>query len=86
MPFERFFAYSIYHNRPIRLMIRSDGKMRFINATVISADGERVICLKAGRKTPETIPLDHVLAVSYVRGDSGDTLKDVYQKMKEDIK
>ena len=78
MAFERFLIYSLTNNRPVRVLL-SGTEMKYLNLTVISMDDDSFTGLKPGRKTPLTIPYEQVLAVSYARGDSGDTTKTLFQ-------
>ena len=78
MAFERFLIYSLHYNRPVRVLLSSD-EMKYLNLTVISIDDHSFTGLRPGRKTPLTIPFEQVLAVSYARGDSGDTTKTLFQ-------
>ena len=81
MPFLRFLTYSLHYNRPVRVLLDT---VKYVNLTVISMDDNGFVGLKAGRKTPLTIPYSQVLAVSYARGDSGDTTPQFFQSRKED--
>ena len=79
MLYQRFLIYSMRTNRPVRVLM-NDERMRYVNLTVLSMDKENFLALKPGRKTPVTIPYDQILAVSYARGDNGDTTKDLFQE------
>ncbi|MBQ8081727.1 MAG: hypothetical protein IJ240_07485 [Clostridia bacterium] len=70
----RFLQYSLRHNRPIRVLIGGE-TMKYMNVTVIAIGETEFAYLRAGRKRPETMPFSDLLAVSYARGDDGDTLK-----------
>ena len=74
MDYKRFLYYSLRHARPVRCLVQED-KLRYVNLTVIQLNDEDFICLRSGRKKPFTLRYDQVLAVSYARGDDGDTLK-----------
>ena len=78
MPFLRFLSYSLDHNRPVRILL-DDRPLRYVNLTVIGMDQEGFLALKHGRKSPLVIRYDQVLAVSYARGDDGNSIKDSYQ-------
>ena len=78
MLFERFLIYSMRTNRPVRVLI-DDDQMRYMNLTVLSMDEDSFVALKPGRKTPVTVPYQQVLAVSYARGDNGDTVKELFK-------
>ncbi|MBQ4073724.1 MAG: hypothetical protein IJD39_00770 [Clostridia bacterium] len=69
----RFLAYSLAHNRPVRVLWADTMKCQ--NIRVIALEEEQVSFLSARRKTPETQPLSAILSASYARGDDGDTLK-----------
>ena len=75
--YQRFLIYSMRTNRPVRILLSDDG-MRYVNMTVLSMDENSFLALKRGRKTPVSIPYDQVLAVSYARGDNGDTTNDLF--------
>ena len=79
MEFERFLRYSLRHNRPVRVLIQ-DETMHTMNLTVIALEEESFSYRKAGRKMPGTLRYDQVLAVSYARGDDGDTLKNAMRE------
>ena len=74
MEFDRFLTYSLRHNRPVKVLIQAE-KMKYVNLTVIAMDQETFSCRQAGKKNPVTFSYDQVLAVTYARGDDGDTLK-----------
>ena len=78
MLFERFLVYSMRSNRPVRILLSGE-RLRYVNMTVLSMDGHSFVGLKPGRKTPVIVPYEQVLAVSYARGDSGDTTKELFQ-------
>ena len=71
---ERFLQYSLRHNRPVRALVQED-TMKYETLTVIALDEQNVSYITSRRKTPKTLPLNQILAVSYARGDDGDTLK-----------
>lgn len=75
MAFDRFLTYSLRHNRPVRVLMEDAGALRYVNLTVIALEDTAFAALRAGRKNPLVIPYERVLAVSYARGDDGDTLK-----------
>lgn len=77
MPFYRFLTYSMNRNRPVRVLLSGE-KLHYVNLTVLSLEEQQMTALKAGRKTPMTVRYDDILAVSYARGDDGDTTKDVF--------
>ncbi|MBQ4639695.1 MAG: hypothetical protein IJB69_04160 [Clostridia bacterium] len=78
---ERFFRYSLQHNKPIRVWL--EGEKKYQNITVILMEGETVGFLTARKKTPQMRQKTAFLAASYARGDDGDTLK--YQNEGETI-
>ncbi|MBQ4437140.1 MAG: hypothetical protein II879_13755 [Clostridia bacterium] len=53
--------------------------MKYVNLTVLEINNESFTGLKAGRKTPVTVPFNQILAVSYARGDNGDTSKEFFK-------
>lgn len=69
----RFLAYSLAHNRPIKVLWAKE--MKFQNIRVIDLTDAEVSYLTAKKKAPETKPIDAILSASYARGDDGDTLK-----------
>lgn len=69
----RFLAYSLAHNRPVRVLWADT--MKYQNIRVILLEEEHVGYLTAGRKNPLQRPLSDILSASYARGDDGDTLK-----------
>ncbi len=78
MMYERFLVYSMRSNRPVRVLLNGD-RMRYVNYTVLSIDDNSFIGLRPGRKSPVTVPYDQILAVSYARGDNGDTSKELFR-------
>lgn len=70
---KRFLAYSLAHNRPIRVWMADTMKCK--NITVIGMEENQISFLAAGRKKPSVISMDRILSASYARGDDGDTLK-----------
>ena len=75
----RFLAYSLAHNKPVKVLLADE--MKFKNITVIDLSDDQAACLIAGRKKPLILPLSQILSASYARGDDGDTLK--YAAMEE---
>lgn len=67
---DRFLLYSFRHARPVKALLSLD-KLRYENLTVIDLTENEVSFITARKKTPTTIPLSAVLAVSYARGDDG---------------
>ncbi len=78
MLFQRFLVYSMRSNRPVRVLMNDD-RMRYMNLIVLSMNDDSFIALRPGRKNPITVPYDQILAVSYARGDNGDTSKELFQ-------
>ncbi len=78
MLYMRFLIYSLRTNRPVRVLLTGD-KMKYVNLTVLEINDESFVGLKAGRKTPVTVPFNQILAVSYARGDNGDTSKEFFK-------
>lgn len=78
MLYMRFLIYSLRTNRPVRVLLTGD-KMKYVNLTVLEINDESFTGLKAGRKTPVTVPFNQILAVSYARGDNGDTSKEFFK-------
>lgn len=76
---KRFLAYSLAHNRPVKVLLADT--MKYCNITVIALGEKEVSFLTARRKTPVTLPLRDILSASYARGDDGDTLK--YRTLEE---
>lgn len=76
---KRFLAYSLAHNRPVKVLLADT--MKYCNITVIALGEEEVSFLTARRKAPVTLPLRDILSASYARGDDGDTLK--YRMLEE---
>ena len=71
---ERFLAYSLRWNCPIKLVWLAQGQMKSGNITVVRLNGsgfEYVTSRK--KKTPQALQLADVLAAAYARGDDGDT-------------
>ena len=82
MEFERFLRYSLRHNRPVRVLVQEE-TLRYLNLTVIDLLEDGFASRKAGRRTPGILRYDQVLAVSYARGDDGDTLKNALREADE---
>ncbi len=78
MEYNRFLTYSMQRVRPVKVLLDGD-KLKYQNLTVTAMDDEGITALKAGRKSTLYIPYNQILAVSYARGDDGDTIKDIYQ-------
>ena len=78
MLYMRFLIYSLRTNKPVRVLL-NDEKMKYVNLIVIEISDESFTGLKAGRKTPVTVPFNQILAVSYARGDNGDTAKEFFK-------
>ncbi len=78
---ERFFRYSLQHNKPIRVWL--EGEKKYQNITVIELKEDAVSFTTARKKMPQTAAKDAFLSASYARGDDGDTLK--YQNEGETI-
>ncbi len=79
MEFERFLRYSLRHNRTVRVLVQEES-LRYLNLTVIDLMEDSFAYRKAGRRTPGILRYDQVLAVSYARGDDGDTLKNALRE------
>ena len=79
MPYDRFLTYSLDRNRPVRVLLNGE-RLRYVNLTVLDIGETEITALKAGRKTPVRIPCEAILAVSYARGDDGDTTKDIFKE------
>lgn len=69
----RFLAYSLAHNRPVKVLFADT--MKYKNITVVMLEGNRLAYLTAGRKTPLTADIGDILSAAYARGDDGDTLQ-----------
>ena len=69
----RFLAYSLAHNRKVRVLWADT--MKYQNIQVIRLAEDQVAYLTAGRKNPLQKSLSDILSASYARGDDGDTLK-----------
>ena len=81
----RFLAYSLAHQRPVRVIVMDDQGTRSMNITVVSHDERSVSYLSAkNKKIPRTIALDSLLAASYARGDEGDSLKNEETERQDD--
>ena len=72
----RFLAYSLAHQRPIKIIVMDNDGTRSMNITVQAHDERAVSYLSAkNRKIPRQIALEDLLAAAYARGDEGDSLK-----------
>lgn len=80
----RFLAYSLAHNRPVRVLWADT--MKYQNIRVILLEEESVGYLTAGKKNPLQKSISDILSASYARGDDGDTLKYAAQEEKNDGK
>ena len=69
----RFLAYSLAHNRPVKVLWADT--MKYQNIRVVLLEDEKVGYLPAGRKNPLLRPVEDILSASYARGDDGDTLQ-----------
>ena len=74
---KRFLSYSLERNRPVRVLLAGQA-LRYVNLRVLAMDESGFTALKAGRKTPLTFRYDDILAVTYARGDDGDTVRDMF--------
>ncbi len=73
---QRFLAYSMRYQRPIKVLVMDAAGTRSMNMTVQAYDGQSVSYLSAkNRKHARSIALDDILAAAYARGDEGDSLR-----------
>ena len=73
---QRFLAYSLRHQRPIKVFVMDAEGTRSMNITVQAFDDHSISYLSAkNKKHARSIALDDVLAATYARGDDGDSLK-----------
>ena len=73
---QRFLAYSLRHQRPIRVMVMQDVGIKNLNLTVQVIDSEGIGYLSArNKKQPKRLSYEQILGASYARGDDGDTLR-----------
>ena len=73
---DRFLRYSLTHQRPIKVLLMEDDRVRSLNLTVQAMEQEGILYLSArNRRAAKLLPYDHILSASYARGDDGDTLK-----------
>lgn len=81
----RFLAYSLTHQKPVRVIVMDAQGTRSMNITVQAFDERSVSYLSAkNKKTPRAIALDCLLAASYARGDEGDSLKNAETERRDD--
>lgn len=81
---ERFLAYSLRWNCPIKLVYLKDGQMVSGNVTVVALHADSIDFLTARRKTrPQTLLIQDILGAAYARGDDGDTLKKMQQQKEQ---
>ncbi|MHC1786609.1 MAG: hypothetical protein AB9880_06090 [Christensenellales bacterium] len=82
---ERFLAYSLRWQRPIKVILMDESGTRSQNITVQGYDGQTLHYLSArSKKLPRSLPLDAVLSASYARGDEGDSLKNREKEKQDD--
>ncbi|NLE70386.1 MAG: hypothetical protein GX611_09375 [Clostridiales bacterium] len=81
---ERFLAYSLRWNCPVKLVYMKEGQMVSGNVTVVALKGDSFDFVTARKKTkPQTLMVSDVMAASYARGDDGDTLKKMQQQKEQ---
>ena len=81
----RFLAYSLSHQRPIKIIVMDADGARSMNITVQAHDERSVSYLSAkNKKIPRQIALDMLLAAAYARGDEGDSLKNEEMERHDD--
>lgn len=82
---ERFLAYSLRWNCPVKLVYMKEGQMVSGNVTVVALKEDRFDFITARKKTkPQTLMMSEVMAASYARGDDGDTLKKMQQQKEQE--
>ena len=82
---QRFLAYSLRRQRPVRVIVMDARGTRSMNITVQAHDERGVSYLSAkNKKIPRFIALDELLAASYARGDEGDSLKNEETERQDD--
>lgn len=70
--FERFLAYSLRHQKPVKVIWLSGSDIKTANLTVVALDADSFSYLSSrNRKQPQSLPLSAVLAAAYARGDDG---------------
>ena len=69
---ERLLRFSFEHARVIRLMYAEDnGRLKQVNATVVSYDDDHVDFITTRSPRTMTIPMGALLSVDFKRGDDG---------------
>lgn len=66
---ERFFRYSLERERPIRLMLLQDGRLRQLTARVTALTPETVSLCSPKGKNPRTVRREDILAAAYLKKD-----------------
>lgn len=82
---ERFLAYSLRWNCPIKLVWLAQGEMKSGNVTVVRLHDSGFEYVTArNKKTPQSLQLCDVLAAAYARGDDGDPSRKAPMPEKEE--
>lgn len=82
---ERFLAYSLRWNCPIKLVWLAQGEMKSGNVTVVRLHDSGFEYVTArNKKKPQSLQLCDVLAAAYARGDDGDPSRKAPMPEKEE--
>lgn len=82
---ERFLAYSLRWNCPVKLVWLAQGEMKSGNVTVVRLHDSGFEYVTArNKKTPQSLQLCDVLAAAYARGDDGDPSRKTPMPEKEE--
>ena len=68
---ERLLRYSLEHERVIRLMLLSEGKLAQVNARIIAYDAEKIEFITTRSPRPQTALRTDLLAADFRKGDDG---------------
>ncbi len=68
---ERFFRYSLEHNRPIRIMMMHEGKLRQVNAVIEKQTGNQLSLYILRPPQRITVSVEEVLSCDYAKNDEG---------------
>ena len=68
---ERLLRYSYEHDRVIRLMLMSEGKLAQVNARVIAYDAQKVEYITTRSPRTQTALREDILAADFRKGDDG---------------
>ena len=80
---ERFFVYSMRHQRAVKVCLMTEEGIKQMNMTVVSMDDEKIFYYDRKKKKVLSVVLQDILSVGYAKGDKGDTLTNLERELAE---